>query len=261
MERSVSELKLTTTDSAARLVFDRPRVLNALSPTLLKDVIQTCADLSRNDSIRVVVFEGAGSCFSAGADLPAFVSALRGPDARAVADLGRRAANAVGELPQITIAGIHGHCVGGGLVLAGACDMRLATDEARFSIPELDAGIPLAWGGMERLVKLVGETIAADWVLSCRPFGADEALRSGLVSRIVPAAQLERELGALASAIGRRPLSVLRTTKRQLLAIRAGSFDAREDADGLLASLGDPEALEVGREYVAKHIRAEESST
>lgn len=254
----MSELRLTTNDGVARLVFDRPSVLNALSPSLLTSLIRTCEDLSRDDAVRVVVFEGAGSCFSAGADLPAFVSALRGPEARVVADLGRLAANAVGKLPQVTIAGIDGHCVGGGLVLAGACDIRLATEDTRFSIPELEAGIPLAWGGMEHLVRLVGETVAADWVLSCRPFGADEALRAGLVSRIVPAVRLEVELGALASAIARRPLRVLRTTKRQLLAIRAGTFDATTDADALLASFGDPEALEAGRDYIARHIGVEE---
>lgn len=254
----MSELRLTTNDGVARLVFDRPSVLNALSPSLLTSLIRTCEDLSRDDAVRVVVFEGAGSCFSAGADLPAFVSALRGPEARVVADLGRLAANAVGKLPQITIAGIDGHCVGGGLVLAGACDIRLATEDTRFSIPELEAGIPLAWGGMEHLVRLVGETVAADWVLSCRPFGADEALRAGLVSRIVPAVRLEVELGALASAIARRPLRVLRTTKRQLLAIRAGTFDATTDADALLASFGDAEALEAGRDYIARHIGVEE---
>jgi enoyl-CoA hydratase/carnithine racemase len=180
---------------------------------------------------------------------------MAGPDARDTADLGRRATNAVAGLPQITIAGIRGHCVGGALVLAGACDIRVAADDARFAIPELDAGIPLAWGGMEHLIRLVGETLAADLVLSCRPFWADEALRAGLVSRIVPVDRLEDELAALTAAIARKPLSVLRTTKQQLIAIREGTFDPHEDADSLLATLKDPEAVEIGQRYIASRIR------
>lgn len=255
----MSELEIHRTDGAARVVFDRPEVLNALSPSLLRELIDLCESLAADDSLRVVVFEGAGSCFSAGADLPAFVTALQGADAHAIADLGRRATLTVAELPHITIAGIHGHCVGGGLVLAGACDLRIASDDARFLIPELDAGIPLAWGGLEHLIRLVGETAAADWVLSCRPFYADEALRAGLVSRIVPTAEFERELGALAATVRRHPRSVLAATKRQLKAIRAGTFDGSSDADALLAALRDPEALAAGRDYVAKRIRSTDS--
>jgi enoyl-CoA hydratase/carnithine racemase len=108
---------------------------------------------------------------------------------------------------------------------------------------------------MEHLIRLVGETLAADLILSCRPIAADEALRAGLISRIVPADLLGDELAALAMAIARKPLSVLRVTKRQLAAIRAGTFDARDDADTLVSTLRDPEALEAGRQYLAKRIR------
>ena len=242
------------TDGAARVVFDRPEVLNALSPSLLDELIAVCADLAQNESAKVVVFEGAGTCFSAGADLPAFLTALAGPEPHEVEDLGRRAANAIADLPQITVAGLRGHCVGGALVLAAACDIRIAADETRFVIPELDAGIPLGWGGMEHLVRLIGETVTADLVLTCRPFGPEEALRAGLISRIVTVERFERELGTLAGLIEDRPLSVLRTTKRQLKAIRQGTFDARNDAQALLTSLRDPEALEAGRRYIADRI-------
>ena len=253
----MSGLNVSTEEGIARVVFDRPSVLNALSPDMLNALIEVCADLGRNDSVKVVVFGGAGNCFSAGADLPAFIGLLAGADAHATADLGRRATNAIADLPQITVAGIRRHCVGGGLVLAGACDIRIAADDARFAIPELDAGIPLGWGGMEHVIRLVGETLAADLVLSCRPFGPDEALRSGLISRVVPADRLEEELNKLVAGIARKPLSVLRITKQQLIDIRAGTFDPREDAEGLLSSLKDPEALEVGRRYIANRIRKE----
>ena len=210
--------------------------------------------MANSDAVRVVVLEGAGGSFSAGADLPAFLAALANEDPLTIADLGRQATEAVASLPQITVAGIAGHCVGGGLVLASACDVRIAADDARFSIPELDAGIPLAWGGLAHLVRLVGETVAADLVLSCRGFGADEALRCGLVSRVTPTAELEQQLGAVASSVARKPSFVLRTTKRQLKAVRSGEFDARSDAQALLSALSDPESLEAGRRYISEHI-------
>lgn len=250
----MSDLNVSIEEGVARVVFDRPNVLNALSPGLLSQLIEACEDLENSDAVRVVVFTGAGRCFSAGADLPAFLRSLQGPDGQATADLGRLATNAIAALPQITVAGIRGHCVGGALVLAGACDIRIAADDARFMIPELDAGIPLAWGGMEHLIRLVGETLAADLVLSCRPFGADEALRGGLISRVVSADQLEEELATLVPTIARKPKSVLRITKQQILAIRGDRFNAREDANALLSSLKDPEALIVGRAYVAGRI-------
>jgi enoyl-CoA hydratase/carnithine racemase len=251
----MSDLKVSSEEGIARVVFDRPSALNALTPSTLGGLIDACADLATNDSVRVVAFKGAGSCFSAGADLPAFLPLLAGAGAADTADLGRRATIAIAELPQITVAGIRSHCVGGGLVLAGACDIRIAAEDTRFAIPELDAGIPLGWGGLEHLIRLVGETLAADLVLSCRPFGADEALRGGLISRVVPADQLEEELATLVRAIARKPLSVLRATKKQLIAIRGGTFDAREDAAVLLSALKDPEALTVGQKYLTKHMR------
>jgi enoyl-CoA hydratase/carnithine racemase len=256
----MSGLKVSTDERVTRIVFDRPEALNALSPSTLSELIDVCADLEKNDAVRVVVLTGAGRCFSAGADLPAFLPFFSGPDARATADLGRRTTNALAELPQITVAGIRGHCIGGGLVLAGACDLRIAASDARFMIPELDAGIPLGWGAMAHLDRLVGETLAADLVLSCRAFGAQEALRSGLVSRVVPTDRLNAELESLVAAIARKPEIVLRITKRQILAIREGRFDAREDANALLSSLKDREALEAGSEYIAKRLRRKDGT-
>lgn len=254
----MSDLNLSQEGGIARVVFDRRGALNSFTPQLLKDLIGICADLSSQAALKVVTFEGAGNCFSAGADLPTFLPLLAGPEAQATADLGRLATNAIAELPQITVAAVRGHCVGGGVVFAGACDLRIAADDARFLIPELDAGIPLGWGGLDHLVRLVGETVAADLVLSSRPFGAEEALRAGLISRIVAAGELQDELASLVAAIARKPLGVLRITKRQLIKIRGRTFDAREDAGSLLTSLKDPEALEVGQRYLMGRMKRNE---
>jgi len=200
-----------------------------------------------------VVLDGAGEHFSAGADLPEFVRDLES-DPHATADLGRRAADALAALPQVTVAAIHGYCVGGALVLAAACDIRIVANNSRFFIPELNAGIPLAWGGMAHLVRLVGESLAADLVLSCRRFGADEALQAGFASRIVSADELTKETEALAQLIAQKAQLVLRTTKQQLNSIRHGTFDARDDAHAMLAAFHDADAQQNSQDYIKKNI-------
>ena len=249
----MSEIKFSVTGSIARLQLNRPDVFNALSPTLLEGLIDRCGELAQDDSTKVVVLEGSGKHFCAGADLPQFMQRLES-DPRGTADLGRRAAEALATIPQITIATIKGYCIGGALVLSAACDLRIAADNSRFSIPELDAGIPLSWGGMAHVVRLVGESLASDLVLTCRPFDAADALRSGFISRIVTADQFDEEVTALAESVAAKPRIVLRQTKRKLTDIRAGTFDARDDAAEMVDAMRDSEATAIGQEYIRKNI-------
>ena len=249
----MSELNIISSNKLVRLQLNRPTVLNALSPTLLNAIIDACNDIGQDDSVRVVVLEGSGGHFSAGADLPAFHKDLVS-DPEATADLGRRATEAIAALPQIAIAAIRGHCVGGALILAAACDIRIAADDSRFLIPELDAGIPLAWGGMAHMVRLVGESMAADLVLTCRRFDANDAIRSGFVSQVVAATDFDDAVTDLAETIARQPGLALRISKQQLIAIRNGTFDAREDAKALLASLDDAEASKASDAYIASRL-------
>jgi enoyl-CoA hydratase/carnithine racemase len=138
------------------------------------------------------------------------------------------------------------------VVLAAACDVRIGSTDARFWIPELEAGIPLAWGGMAYLVRLVGETVAADVVLTARPFDAEEALRAGFVSRVVSSMDFDDEVGAVVDAVAAKSWLPLRLTKIQLQAIRSGTFDAKGDAAALLAAIDDSEAGELFRAYAAR---------
>ena len=250
----MADLTLTVSDGTARLVLDRPTTLNALSPGLLNEIITRCDELSGREDVRVVTLAGAGRSFSAGADLPAFAADLDSASHHA-ADLGRRAAEALSNLPQITIASIHGHCVGGAIVLAASCDLRIAADSSRFSIPEVDAGIPLAWGGMGRLVQLIGETRATELVLTCRTFDADEARAAGLVSCLFDSEVFELEARTFADSIAAKPAIVLRRVKKQLMALRAGAFDPRADADALLEAFHDAEARAIGERYVETRIK------
>ncbi len=250
----MADLLVTKRDGVATLELNRPDVLNALSPDLLQDLMQACEALAADEDIRVVVVRGAGRSFSAGADLPGFEQAFAAGNDD-VADLGRQATEAVWRLPQITIAAIHGHCVGGAIVLAACCDLRIAAADSRFSIPEVDAGIPLAWGGMGHLYRLIGETLATDLVLSCRPFDAETALAAGFLTKITDADTFGTDITTLASDTAKKPRIVLRTVKRQLTALRDGAFDAKADAAALLAARQDPEARVIGAEYVARRIQ------
>jgi len=247
----MSNVNLSQAGNIARLELNRPDVFNALSPALLEELLAHCATLAADESVRVVILEGAGKHFCAGADLPQFTEAMQS-DPAGTADLGRRAADALGALPQVTLAAIKGYCIGGALVLAAVCDLRVAAANSRFSIPELDAGIPLSWGGMAHMIRLVGETLANDLVLTCRRFDAAEALGAGLVSRVLPDASFAAEVAGLAADVAAKPWIALRQTKRKLRALHDGSFDARDDAAEMIAAMADPEAQEIGREYIRK---------
>ncbi|MEY2958987.1 MAG: enoyl-CoA hydratase, partial [Actinomycetota bacterium] len=147
----------------------------------------------------------------------------------------------------------HGHCVGGGLVLAAACDLRLASDDVRFSIPEVDLGIPLAWGGIPRLVRELGPAVTKELVLTCRPFGAEEALALRFLNRVVPAGELTAAAEALAAELADKPGFSLRATKMQVNAVMdeiAGVGRNANDADSLVAALHDDESRAASRKYL-----------
>ena len=162
-------------------------------------------------------------------------------------------------MSALTIAAVKGHCVGGGVVLTGVCDIRLAADNTVFSIPEVDLGIPLAWGGIPRLVHEVSPAIVRELVLTCRPFDAEEARSIGFVNRVVPLADLATAVDELAAQIAAKVPSVIRATKRQVNAALenvASTVGAWSDADLLGAALSDPEARDAARRYLDSRSRA-----
>jgi enoyl-CoA hydratase/carnithine racemase len=161
-------------------------------------------------------------------------------------------------MSALTIAAIKGPCVGGGVVLAGVCDLRIAADDTVFSIPEVDLGIPLAWGGIPRLVREIGPAMTRELVLTCRPFSPEEAQSLGFVNRVVPRAELESAVDELAEQLAKKAPCVIRTTKRQVneaIENVASSLGAWADADSLGAALRDPEARAAGQAYLAERGR------
>jgi enoyl-CoA hydratase/carnithine racemase len=238
-----------------RVTLNRPDKLNALSRQLMSEIVELGAWLKLREDIRVVILSGAGRSFSAGFDLNDFSSASAGESPRIAADLGRLATNALTDVPQLTIAAVHGHCVGGGVVFVAACDLRVATTETTFIIPEVDLGIPLAWGGIPRLVREIGPALTKELVLTCRPFDAAEAKSIGFINRVVAPEDLDITVNELAENLASKTLYSLHSTKQQVNAVMeeiAGTGRSAGDADMLVYAMRDPESREATARYLAQ---------
>lgn len=229
--------------SLCRITLDRPQKLNALNEAVRLGLQQSIDQLSERDDVRVVVVAGAGRAFSAGADLSEQVPPP--PDA-----LGRRRSSGrwqrlledLERLPQVTIAQIHGHVVGGAALLAAACDLRVAADDTTISIPELAIGIPLTWAGLPRLVREIGLPRTRELVMTGRRLLAAEAHEWGYLHRVVPLDELSAAVDALAAELVAQPAAALAMTVDALRALgRALSAPetAWADPDLLRWSLSD----------------------
>ena len=247
-------LKVAVDGAIGSITLDRPERLNALSRLTLQELARAAHWFDEQRSVKVVVVSGNGRSFSAGFDLNDFSR----PDAnfsnRDVADIGRLMAEAVTDMSALTLAAVHGHCVGGGLVLAASCGLRVAADTAVFSIPEVDLGIPLAWGGIPRLVREIGPAATKELVLTCRRFGPDEAKALGFLNSVVAEADLTDTVTALAASLASKPGYALRTTKQQVNAVTeemAGTRRNAGDADALVFATHDPESRAASAAYLA----------
>ena len=258
-EFSTLRIDTTANPAVARLVLTRPARLNALSAELLSELVEACSWIDSVPDLKVLVVTGEGPNFSAGFDLDDFSGLGESSrDPRATADLGRRAAEALTDVAPLTIAAVRGHCVGGGLVLVAACDLRVAATSTRFAIPEVDLGIPLAWGGIPRLVREIGPARTKELVLSCRPFGAEEAASLGVVNRVVDDEAFETAVAQWAEELSSKPMFSIRATKFQVNAVMeemAGTRRNANDADTLLAALADEESRQASRDYLASRGR------
>jgi len=240
-----------------RLRLNRPDKLNPLGTTTLRELTEAARWFDGRREVKAVVVSGAGRAFSAGADLASFgdPAANEGLSPREAADAGRLMAEAVEAMRAVTVAAIHGYCVGGAVVLAAACDLRVAAEDTVFSIPEVDLGIPLAWGGIPRLVREIGPAMTRELVLTCRRFGAEEAKALGFLNRVVPADRVLAVAEELAGELAAKSSLTLTATKAHVnavleaMSVPGGSWS---DADSLVAALHDPESRAVGAAYLAR---------
>jgi enoyl-CoA hydratase/carnithine racemase len=252
-------MQFTTIDVAVdgprgELTLNRPEKLNPLSSLTLNEIGAAARWFDGFDELKVVVVSGRGRAFSAGADVSSFGSpdpAARPP--RDDADSGWRMARAMDEMRAVAVAKIHGWCVGGGLVLSGVCDLRVAGRSARFSIPEVELGIPLAWGGIPRLVREIGPAMTKELVMTCRELGAEEAKAAGFLNRVVDDDDLDAAVEDLVATLVRMPKLALLATKAHTNAVTESMVSTGRswaDADGLLAGLRDPEGRRSAQRYL-----------
>jgi enoyl-CoA hydratase len=194
-------LLLERDGAVAIVTLNRPQVLNALNSQTLDELRRAILDLQRDESVRVVILTGAGEkAFVAGADINE-LAVLTPTGGREHALAGQHVFDLIENLGKPVIAAINGYALGGGCELAMACTLRVAADTARLGQPEIALGLIPGYAGTQRLPRLVGKGRAMEIAITGAPIPADQALRIGLVNRVVPAAALMAEAKKLAQQL------------------------------------------------------------
>ncbi len=172
--------------AVATITINRPKVLNALSQATIAELGAALREVEADDHLRVAIVTGAGEkAFVAGADINELRALPSADAARQLAERGHQIGLYIAQMRKIVIAAVNGFALGGGCELAMSCDIRLAADSAKFGQPEINLGIIAGWGGTQRLTRLAGPGMAKLLNLTGDLIGAEEALRIGLVERVV----------------------------------------------------------------------------
>lgn len=188
---------------------DRPKALNALNSETLRELDYIVSDLENDNNIHAVILTGAGEkAFVAGADITEMKD-LSTMEGRKFSILGNNVFRRLEKLDKPVIAAINGFALGGGCELSMACDIRIASDKAKFGQPEVGLGITPGFGGTQRLARLVGTAAAKELIYTAKIIKADEAFRIGLVNKVVEADKLMEEAKAMANTIAAQaPIAV-----------------------------------------------------
>jgi E-phenylitaconyl-CoA hydratase len=214
----LSALDISIEDKVALVTLNRPEKRNAINDEMRTELTDAFARFDADPLLRVAVLTGAGSAFCAGGDLNS--SGTPGPDRPRIVE-------PLDQFAKPLIAAINGLAYGGGLELALACDLRIASSTARFALPEVRIGSLPGSGGTQRLPAVVGATLAAQMILTGEPIDAQHALAAGLVSQLCEPDQLLATALAHARTIARNaPLAVIAAKKA--LRVAAGMHDAEK---------------------------------
>ncbi len=169
---------------AAIVTIKRPQALNALSQDLMAEIAEVADVIIQDPEVQVVIFTGEGKAFVAGADIAELSEIKDAFAARESATFGQAVMGEISSLPVPTIAAINGYALGGGLELALACDLRVASTKAKLGLPEVGLGLIPGYGGTQRLPRLIGRGRALDLIFTGRHVSAEEALSLGIVNRV-----------------------------------------------------------------------------
>ena len=208
-------VKIEIADRIATVTIDREEALNALNSDVLGELECAFFGIHMNDDVDVVVLTGAGRSFVAGADI-AEMSVLSPIEAKAFAQKGQRVFDHIELMPKPVIAAVNGFALGGGTELAMSCDIRIASEKAKFGQPEVGLGVTPGFGGTQRLPRLVGRGDAKMLIYTGDIIGAEEALRIGLVQKVVPPEELMDTVMALAKNIAAKGQVSVRLSKEMV---------------------------------------------
>ena len=253
-----SNVTMETQDGVLEIVLRREGARNALSTELLEELAVIFESTARKDDVRIVHLRGAGRDFCAGFDLEhlgarALSEGLTEELVRHLADLGHRVIHALRELPSVTMASIQGNALGGGFLLAAACDFRVIASDARIALPEIDLGMPLIWGGVPLLLEEFPPATARDLMMTGRPLRNVPPGFEGFASRVAEPASLTRSATSLLDELRGKPPHALRLLKAQCLAeIPPAGADRAQDADTAVAAILHPEFLSTAMEAIAR---------
>jgi enoyl-CoA hydratase/carnithine racemase len=217
-------VNLEVRGSIARLSIENPP-LNILTNDVRQAMLGSINTLEQQSSVKVIIVSGSGDrAFSVGSDVREFPETEAGGVAKIRFE--QHLYNRIGQLPQITIAKLHGYVLGGGAELMLACDLCLADESVQIGFPEIKLGALPAAGGMNRLVHTIGPVRARQLILTGMSISASEALDFGLINKIVPPKELEATVSLIAGQLARAPSDALRLAKR---CIDAAARDSRID--------------------------------
>jgi enoyl-CoA hydratase/3-hydroxyacyl-CoA dehydrogenase len=213
MNGAYETLKIEREDKILWVILNRPHKLNAFNDVMMRELEDALDAAERDPSIRCVVIIGEGDkAFSAGADITAFPK-VTPVSAEEFSRLGQKVFSKIEEMSKPVIAAINGYALGGGLELALACDFRIAAEHAELGSPEINLGLIPGWGGTQRLVRIVGLAKAKEMIMLGTRLKAEEALRIGLVNKVVQYEKLKDEARELARKLSEGPPIALKYAK------------------------------------------------
>ncbi|MDN5798058.1 MAG: enoyl-CoA hydratase [Intrasporangium sp.] len=252
-ERAGGQLHLRSQLGAIEVTFNRPEKHNAFTTAMYAELERICELAATTPALRVVVFRGAGGrAFAAGNDISSFTDVSSGADGVAYESRIRGVLDGIAGMPQLTIAAVEGHCVGGGLAVANACDLRIATPTARFGFPiARTLGNALSAPIVLRCAEVFGDPLTREMLLASRMVDGRRAAAVGAVMEVVAPERLEAEVwGVAAGVLHAAPLTI-RTTKEQLRDGRVG-YDAEADDARLEHAYGSDDFGEGVAAFLAK---------
>ena len=242
---TIKDVKLEVKDKIATITMSRPEAMNALNIKVLRELKDVIAQLQEDTTARVVIITGEGSAFVAGADIKTMLKADL-TEVEAFTRFGQGVMDDIERLNKPVIAAINGFALGGGLELALACDIRLASTMARMGLPEVGLGIFPGFGGTQRATRLIGKGQACELIFTGKHINADEALSMGLVNRVLPPDQLMSEAWALAKRIASQgPVAVAQAKTAINQALQTGLDDGLAfELDAVMKTFGTEDQKE-----------------